>query len=412
MIIVLYVLPIFILQLPTMTRVAFANGRTMYNSLLAVMKCQSRQSRVVSIIVTFVLLVLYVGYDELWTPQLRGDGAVHHGQHISTSGASVTAPLTPHGKLMADSGVELFYMLPSTPSVAGVLIFFHGCNHGGQEFFYLPEDRIVAMAALNRGLVVVSPTSVDRSSGCWSDKDVIRISNAIPAFLSEVAVSLHLPRMGMGASSGGAFLFKVFKELEFKSMVSYVMGRGHEQSDLNDSEITIPATAYVHMPRDERTAAKVATHMAALDEAGIPCQEFKVQPHPFTLESCDQRLPELGDRRCHAFLKLVKQKFKGLWDDADGTVLQSAPAWKDAMQEYKLNDYSNTGSNNEKVNPGELSPVSYSGNSWMWASMAEEIAVAYGMHEMTAEHHDEVFDFLMANADIDLESKNKQETGK
>jgi hypothetical protein len=302
---------------------------------------------------------------------------------------------------MVIEGVEIFYMLPSTSHISGVLVFFHGCSHSGQDFFLLPEDRIVALESLNQGLAVVSPTSVDRDTGCWTEADVNLMSKALPAFGRDLGLPENLPLMGMGASSGGAFLFHVYKKVPLKSMVSYIMGKGFEDSDIAGGRL--PATAYVHMPRDERTAKAVAYHVAALKAANIPTKEWTVQPHPFTPELCDKRLPELGDRRCHEFINLIKSKHKGLLDE-DNTILKSYTRgeWKAVMDDSKFDRTTRNMSPTQHalVEPGQLSPYNRGGHGWLWASVEEEIAVSYAQHEMTAEHRGEVLEFLMTHAGI------------
>lgn len=314
-------------------------------------------------------------------------------------GSLTTGPLKPHG--MVIEGVEIFYMLPSTSHISGVLVFFHGCSHSGQDFFLLPEDRIVALESLNQGLAVVSPTSVDRDTGCWTEADVNLMSKALPAFGRDLGLPENLPLMGMGASSGGAFLFHVYKKVPLKSMVSYIMGKGFEDSDIAGGRL--PAMAYVHMPRDERTAKAVAYHVAALKAANIPTKEWTVQPHPFTPELCDKRLPELGDRRCHEFINLIKSKHKGLLDE-DNTILKSYTRgeWKAVMDDSKFDRTTRNMSPTQHalVEPGQLSPYNRGGHGWLWASVEEEIAVSYAQHEMTAEHRGEVLEFLMTHAGI------------
>ena len=160
------------------------------------------------------------------------------------------------------------------------------------------------------------------------------------------------------------------------------------------------------MPRDEQTSRKVAANLAVLKAANIPTKEWLVQPHPLTPELCDRRLPELGDRRCHAFLQMVKKKYKGLLNENDNTLLKSYTNgdWKAAMQESKLDSPINKESSqkNNHIQPGQLSPSTLHGHAWLWASMEEEIAVSYAMHEMTAEHSDEVLDFLMTHAGLSI----------
>ena len=333
------------------------------------------------------------------TPQLRA--TVYHAEYRSSSGELVTPPLKPHGTVIG--GTELFYMLPKT-AARGVLMFFHGCNHGGQDLFELPEDRIVALAALNRGLAVLSMTSKNRDSGCWNSKDVdaLESNNVVDKWMSSVELPPNLPRMGMGASSGGAFLFKSYKALKFKSMASYVIGTGFKEADLDDGS-AIP-TVFVHMPKDTRRAGSIVEKHKALVRAGVPTKVLEVHPHPLTPELCARRLPELGDRRCQSFIRDVMASRKELLNKNDMSVMASTKngEWASLMKASKLDEDLVT----SKTKPGQLSQVSFGGHSWLWASMEEEIAVSYAVHEMSAEHRRTVLDFLMKHAGIETGTNN------
>jgi hypothetical protein len=297
--------------------------------------------------------------------------------------------------------VEVFFMLPKT-AARGVLIFFHGCHHGGQDMFELPEDRIVALAALNRGLAVVSPTSQSRGSGCWGQQDrvIFEKTNVIGKWMASAGLSETLPRMGMGASSGGSFLFSAYKSLGLKSIASYVSGKGFPESELTPGNV--PATMYVHMPKDYKTADKIEATYKALVRARIPAKQIKIDSHPFTPELCSRRLPEFGDRRCQAFIANVLASNKSLLDKNDMTVLisyRSDGDWKELMEKAKLDGDLDS---SVKKKQGTLFDKNFEGHSWMWASMAEEIAASYAVHEMTSEHRREVLDFLMKHAGIEV----------
>ena len=306
----------------------------------------------------------------------------------SNNGSSellVTGPLTPHVQILQD--VEVYYMIPTTPKVIGLLVFFHGCQHSGQHLFILPEDRLVALAALNRGLVVASPTSLNRVSQCWGTADVDRIGNMLPEFEKHTNIStLQLPRMGMGASSGGAFLFQVYQVAKFKSMVSYVMGHSFSEEEMKSQNL--PSTGYVHMPRDTWTAEAVAHHVASLKSLSIPTHQWKVHAHPFTPKKvCLERLVEFKTEYCYAFFERVHQQ-KLLNQENIVIASYTEGIWNSVMQESRLDDL------NLNLKPGYVLP-STKDHSWLWKSVEEEIAVSYAIHEMTAEYRDEVLDFLM-----------------
>ncbi|KAI2503275.1 hypothetical protein MHU86_11212 [Fragilaria crotonensis] len=311
---------------------------------------------------------------------------VSHAQSLLDAGT--TAPsvpvLRPHASLIGST--ELFYLLPLQDinhKVKGILVFFHGCNHGGQDFFYLPEDRLVAQAALDRGLAVLSITSADRGSGCWSRKrDSKDLSTVFTTWIQTVQLSEDLPRIGMGASSGGAFLFAAYKVLKFKAMASYIMTASFSREDTSDRELT---------------------------ELGVSNRAWSVDPHPLTPQLCAERIPELGKDRCTRFLDAAAQRDGGGDDEnallgSDYTVLESfnSGKWNTHFSRAQL-DSADMMQKDHKKQLGEISEhLAFDNHSWLWASMVEEIAASYGVHEMTAEYRDEVLDWLMEQSGISL----------
>ena len=334
------------------------------------------------------------------TPQLRS--SVYHASYKGASGDLVTPPLIPRSAVIQDT--EVFFLMPTTVA-KGVLIFFHGCNHaGGQDFFELPEDRIVALAALNRGLAVLAPTSINRKTGCWGHADANHLNEhqVVDKWMESVGLDAALPRMGMGASSGGAFLFSVYQSLGLSSIAPYVSGRGFTESQLAAGNV--PPTIFVHMAKDWHTADNVEESHAAMVKAGVAAEKVAIYPHGLTPELCSKRLPEFGDRRCQAFLRDVVAHV-GLVDKTDYTVMASYQSgdWKGVMEKHKLD----AGLKPDTKTKGVASTTSFGGHSWLWASVEEEIAASFGVHEMTAEHRQRVLDFLMKHAGIELDKSSK-----
>lgn len=393
--------------------------------------------------VIVLLGVLYVAfyYDvSLREPQLRA--SVWFSEYRSAFNQKVTPPLDPNSTVILDT--EIFYMLPSPsssqsqspspnlnsasnsdkdnagtdkdndksnsdPKVKGLFLFFHGCSHSGQDLFRLPEERVMAMTALRRGLAVVSITSADRETGCWSQEDVIRLSKdkVIEAFLYSINLPATLPRIAMGTSSGGSILFSAYEELKFSSMASYIIPDGFSTQQLLEGldangKVSLPPTAFVHMTRDKHSMTSMHKQASALKSLGVSHQVFEVRPHPFTSQLCDRRLPEIGDRRCQSFLQRVHDHYPGLLDK-DNHVLKpySSGDWKAVFEDSKLDDELRHFIGAPPTPKGQASPLQFSGHSWSWAAMMEEIEVSYAEHEMTCQHRNQVLDFLMTNAGIE-----------
>lgn len=276
--------------------------------------------------------------------------------------------------------------------------------------FFLPEDRLVAKAALDRGLAVLSITSADRGSGCWSrNRDSKDLSTVFTTWIQNVQLSTDLPRIGMGASSGGAFLFAAYKVLKFKAMASYIMTASFSQEDASSSVTTLPATAFVYMPRDGHSKIAIPQVTKELTDLGVSNRAWSVDPHPLTPQLCAERIPELGKDRCTRFLDAAAQRDGGGDDEdallrSDYTVLESfnSGKWDTHFSRAQL-DPADMMQKDHKKQLGEISEhLAFDNHSWLWASMVEEIAVSYGVHEMTAEYRDEVLDWLMEQSGISL----------
>ena len=356
---------------------------------------------------------------------------------------AVTMNLRPHVSIIGTT--EIYYQLPETAiqrnnnvgqnnkgkdnnnnNNKGILVFFHGCNHGGQDFFMLPEDRLVARAALDRGLAVLSITSADRRSGCWSKtRDLKDLSTVFDTWIQQVNLSPELPRIGMGASSGGAFLFSAYKVLKFNAMASYIMWKSFAPEDRNAAStsttttaaatttITLPATAFVYMPRDERAHAIIPKLARELTQIGVSNRVWSVQPHPLTPQLCAQRIPELGMDRCTDFLNnavavaaAAAAPTPDLLIGTDYTILEpySSGKWDTYFSKAQLDTTTTTTPDaatlHIKKEGNQPNLLAFDNHSWLWASMVEEIAVSYGRHEMTAEYRDDVLDWLMEQSGI------------
>ena len=131
--------------------------------------------------------------------------------------ASAAADVPLHGQygILKDK-LEYVFQVPPT-KVEGVLFLAHGCSHSATDWWPtsdscpkcigLPVERAVVREALNRSYLVVALSSSDRSSKCWSKRDLPFAGQVIDHLYSTVldsqwTIPLHL----FGASSGGGFV--------------------------------------------------------------------------------------------------------------------------------------------------------------------------------------------------------------
>ena len=178
---------------------------------------------------------------------------------------------------------------------AAVVFIAHGCSHSARDVFVagadLPEEAAWARAALARRLAVVAVSSGDREgSRCWRAADAPPVARA----LAEVARRerwVGLPLFAVGASSGGAFVSTAPAWLPPagggpSAFPLRLRGLGVQISSVPSVDKTItasyPPVAFVHMPRDERTAAEVDVAVERLERLGVPVASFAAMPKAVT----------------------------------------------------------------------------------------------------------------------------------
>ena len=414
------------------------------------------------------------------------------------------------------------------PRIRGVLIFLHNCHQSGLHFFQLPESRIVAAHALQRGLAIFSPTASSapalitgtsnkqnkkqldskqkqlykdpkensimnaHEKNCWSaslDGDEL-LGPLLYEWARELNVT-SLPRMAIGVANGANLLVtsSLYKTLRIQSMVLYAPHHpdGFDANDLERD--VVPPTGFVTFPRSAQASQYTLQHYQTLkdhyehelEEEELKREEveeeeeeeakednsnkavtfpttqlWKAETHPWTPTLCQERLPEYHTR-CRSFFRHIqkyqklkqqrqeerlqqnpdKQKrlkrqrlggFKNLKKtfellDSTGKVLQSSksPQWIPVLESLGLDDWtthmmafslSSTAKTSVKHRtklqqqkaqlmqfPTMATPE---GRSWLWASMLQEIEVAYGLQEMTSENGKQILDFLMYHAGLSI----------
>jgi len=299
----------------------------------------------------------------------------------------ITLPLNPKSENI--QGVDHYYMLPQVKA-KGVLIFLHSCKQSGLEFFHLPEDRIVAYDALNKGLAVFAPTSKDRESGCFTEIDVGWIDKVVDEWAANHELAFS-PRIGMSVSSGSSLMFYAYKALKLKSMAVYNTPQSFHKESL-EKGLAIP-TAYITMPLDEIISSQMKKNFDRLSSAKVSTRLFEVHPHPFTPSLCLTRFPEIVPKDCEEIFRFAHKNFPRLFNGDDFLNVKESMAssrWQKLLTKVELNY--------------ELNETYYqksqaaSGHSWLWAIIEEEARSSQGFHAMTAEHHSSILNFLIQHS--------------
>mmetsp|Transcript_34598 Transcript_34598/g.83591 ORF Transcript_34598/g.83591 Transcript_34598/m.83591 type:complete len:459 (-) Transcript_34598:1156-2532(-) len=292
----------------------------------------------------------------------------------------------------------------------GVLLYLHSCHQTGLEFFHLPEQRIIAAKALERGLVVFAPTSRDRRSGCFTSEDVETLPRLIDDWLTSQYLQ-YLPRMAIADSSSGSFLSFVWKELDVRSVALYNTPVTYEW------DLSLP-TAIVTMQRDEVITTKAYEYTTMLQGMNISTKLFKINPRPFTQSLCAARFPELTVSSsssssiktdlCDQVFRMLHKDYSRLLDSygfiKDSTrSIRGSDQWSsllDGIDASFQQSYAGTKDGVQSVSSPYDTAKTGNGKPWFSTVLEHELRTCQGFHSMTAEWHSDVLQFLMANKDI------------
>lgn len=311
------------------------------------------------------------------------------GRIVAKEADLATVPLQPTSELIL--GVHHYFMLPksSFPKPRGLLVVLHACKQSGLEFFHLPEDRIVAQHALQKGLAVLSLTSQDRVSGCFTQQDVSWVGKVVNEW-TKLHSLRNLPRFGLASSSGASFLFFVFQELKLESMVVYNTPQSFLPDDVEE-KVMIP-TVFVTMPADKNMAKRMRKNHDDLVRQQIPTLLLRVAPRPFAKPICDARFPEMLAHDCYQIFDVLQQNHSTLLDK-DGFVTKD---WNSGQWQSL---FETLGVDSRTDDLYFQTPTAFSGHSWTWAALEQEVQTCHAYHAMTAEHHANILDFLITSHD-------------
>jgi hypothetical protein len=214
------------------------------------------------------------------------------------------------------------WMLPALPkltdqrSIRTVLLLFHGCTHHGMDWFTYPEERIVVNAALRLNYAVVSFTSQDRDSGCWSGElpasqnaELHMVATAYSQLINTIASqavaagwtwnSDEMKVIALGGSSGGTFVSILPHALSLAGIAMYV-SPGHPEVIAPPSRssslcrTSVQNVVFVYMPRDtawaSQSAMEHAERVLSSSECGKTVTVHAVAPKPITVELLVDRI--------------------------------------------------------------------------------------------------------------------------
>ncbi|KAJ1285377.1 hypothetical protein BS78_03G275000 [Paspalum vaginatum] len=274
-------------------------------------------------------------------------------------------------------GARAIWELPAVAPVRAVLFVAHGCSCRPENFWPpsprcpgcagLPEDVAITERALRRRFAVLAVASAGE---CWSlGKEVNTAKRVIRSWAAKNGLE-GLPVVALGASSGGYFVSRLAAKMDLAAVV-IMIAEGAFGGSAGALPAVYPPAMFIHMPKDKRRAALVEKNSKMLMKNGVEVKELQSLELPLTSTLLSERIPGL-DRGLseRIWTALMEEGFvdeKGYMKE-DGR----ATPWKDAL-----------------VRRGFWDEVSLLADH-----IQEELNLAYGYHEMTSLHNDEMFDWV------------------
>jgi hypothetical protein len=242
---------------------------------------------------------------------------------------------------------------------------------------------------LSHGYAVISFSSQDREgTKCWDgsfpasqNADAVRVSQVFPRVLEKALggdKGKRLPLYGIGASSGGIFVTILHQLIPFQAM-EIIVSPGNAKAltwAQEQSQIKL-RIAFVYMPKDTRFAGfrQVSQQVQRLE--GLAVRTFACEPKPVSAAWLSGSIDSLSLQHANEVVgHLIEMS---IIDRETGFLLKHpGQAWSSIASEGL-----------ERFDDITID------------SLKEAFNVAYGKHEMTREHIEEVWSFFTDNADRD-----------
>jgi hypothetical protein len=326
------------------------------------------------------------GYPTATTSTSTSTSTSTHNEATSRTIQKESVVLLPE-RLIIDN-TQIFLQLPNNQAPQGIVLLFHGCQHGGMDWFQLPEEQRIVKFLLAQGHAVVAFSSQQRTgSRCWSNvfpattnPDVQHITNAFPKILQTKfhGDTTSLPLYAIGASSGGTFITILSQKLSFAGL-EVMISPGHagaikwmaEQKQIK-TKAAPPRIAFVYMPKDTTSAGtqQIARRQELLRDC---CQvaTYKSHPQPVTGKWLSDRIDNLSLDQANTLVNQLVD-VAVLDEETHFLVQDSRSAWNSQIKKLA-----------SKLGLGGLT----------LPSLQELFNLADGGHELTSEHIAEVFAF-------------------
>lgn len=212
----------------------------------------------------------------------------------------------------------------------GVALLFHGCSQSAQDWFSLPEHKLVSSELLRQRFALLAFTSHNRVTGCWStrfpgreNEDVIRVKVAVRQWMTEQQISSAVPIIALGVSSGATMLSVLAHELPIVSQALYI-SPGNQRA-LRNATDEYPSTLFVHLASDQYYAPPnaiaaarrtlVRRNVALVGELSLPNVPFTATTfhdhEPVLTKELSQRLYENAQRNENKVAQVLRGETLG-----------------------------------------------------------------------------------------------------
>lgn len=295
-----------------------------------------------------------------------------------------------HGKrVVTEKGIEYVYEYPAgDPSK--ILFLAHGCGHSALDFWPdspecptcigLPEERRIVTMALQRDYLVVAVSSAGQDhGGRWDTRvDSKRVMRVIGLLKKEQRALRGLPVFALGVSSGGVIVAAMATRLHDLAGVCIQVMAPDISFEMNRQ--LYPPSQWIYMEKDTKTQIGVNATVKALQKSGAMVQKILAKQISLTKTFFSDRIVDLSPA-------LSALLYDALLDSSLLTpsgYLRADPRhsnWRAALEQLRPQLLPDT-------LQADRSPI------------AEELNVAYSMHEITAEKMDETLAFFDKAHDI------------
>ncbi|XP_060175116.1 uncharacterized protein LOC132605646 [Lycium barbarum] len=271
------------------------------------------------------------------------------------------------------NGTDIIWQIPDSPKA--ILFLAHGCDGKAANFWDkstkcpncvgLPEERLITLNALARKFAVIAVSS---AKPCWSFKEERLIVKDIIEWWIAKQKLQNLPRVALGASSGGYFVSILATDLKFSSITVMIIEGLYDQMEIPES---YPPTLFVHMPKDKSRMQKLERFMILLKGKGVDVAEVKCLEFPLFPNFFADRIPHIDVATSAKLFSLFQENGfvdKNGFMTNDGRDIR----WNETLQEKEI------------ILP-DKSLVNH---------IQEEMNLAFAFHEMTSLQSMQIFNWF------------------